>query len=239
MNHKIFNNKTETAKALAEDLYQLINKFDKDKITIALSGGSTPFVMFDIWAAEYALKIDWRKLHFFWVDERCVEPSNEESNYRNTKLSLFDQVDIPSANILRVRGEDNPEKEELRYAQVIDEMVEVKNELPSFDIILLGMGDDGHTASIFPPQINLMDSDKTVSVAQNPYSGQNRISLTGKVINNAKNIYFLVTGSNKAEKVDEIFNAKGDCLLYPATFIKPTSGKLVWYLDKEAATLIG
>ncbi|MDA3893231.1 MAG: 6-phosphogluconolactonase [Salinivirgaceae bacterium] len=238
MNYKIFSNKAETAKALAEDLYQLISKTDKDKITIAISGGSTPFVMFDIWAKRYSQKIDWNKLHFFWVDERCVDPLDDESNYKNTKQVLFDKVNIPGENIHRVRGERDPNQEALLYAKEIGKHVVVTNSWPQFDILLLGMGDDGHTASIFPPQIDLMESEKTVSVAQNPYSGQERITLTGRVINNASNVYFLVTGQSKAEKVTAIFNKIGNYRKYPAAHIKTESGNLTWYLDQEAGSFL-
>jgi 6-phosphogluconolactonase len=236
MNHKIFPDKNNAAEQLAEEIYDFVATSNKEKITIAISGGTTPFILFDIWASQYAHKMDWKKLHFFWVDERCVPHTSAESNFGNTDKVLFEKVDIPLSNIYRVRGEDEPEYEAKRYASEIEKQVEIVNGLPQFDIILLGMGDDGHTASIFPPQIHLLQSEQIVSLAQNPYNQQHRITLTGMVINNAARIYFLVTGKSKAEVVKQIFSKTLGYLKYPASHIKATHGELIWYLDEEAAS---
>ena len=236
MNYKIFPDKNDAAIQLAEEIYDLVSNSNKEKITIAISGGTTPFILFDIWATQFAHKMDWHKLHFFWVDERCVPHTSDESNFGNTNKVLFEKVDIPLHNIYRVRGEDEPEYEAKRYAFEIEKHVKVVNGLPKFDIILLGMGDDGHTASIFPPQIHLLQSEQIVSLTQNPYNQQYRITLTGRVINNAARIYFLVTGKSKAEVVKHIFAKDSGYLNYPASHINPTHGELVWYFDEEAAS---
>ena len=236
MNYKIFSDKNDAAAQLAAEIYNLVASSTKKKINIAISGGTTPFILFDIWAIQYANKMDWEKLHFFWVDERCVPHTSDESNFGNTNKVLFEKVDIPLSNIYRVRGEDEPAYEAKRYASEIEKQVEIVNGLPQFDIILLGMGDDGHTASIFPPQIHLLQSEQIVSLAQNPYNQQYRITLTGRVINNAARIYFLVTGKSKAEVVKHIFTKTSGYLKYPASHIKPNTGELIWYLDEEAAS---
>ncbi|MFA6402939.1 MAG: 6-phosphogluconolactonase [Salinivirgaceae bacterium] len=235
MNHKIYKSKEELAASLAEELYQFINGLKKDKITLAISGGITPFILFEQWAKNYAEKMPWNHIHFFWVDERCVEPINDESNFGNTKKTLFDKIAIPSQNIHRIMGENQPQQETERYAQEIDTIVEVTNGLPHFDILLLGMGDDGHTASIFPPSMQLLTAGKTVATTQNPYSHQNRITLTGPVINNAAQVYFLVTGKSKAPIVSTIFKNEQGFEKFPAAHIKPVDGKLIWVMDEEAA----
>ena len=232
MEYKIFENNDLVAKNLAEFLFLMIQEIEKtkNKINIAISGGTTPFLLFEIFANDYNTKIDWKKIHFFWVDERCVEPTSVVSNFGNTKKALFDKIDIPEENIHRILGENDAENEAKRYSKEIESNVE--NAI--FDIILLGMGDDGHTASIFPPQIELMNSGKIVEKSQNPYNYQDRITFSGTTINKAKNIIFLVTGANKAKVVNEIFEKSNDYLKYPASRINPTNGKLIWYFDKYA-----
>jgi 6-phosphogluconolactonase len=182
--------------------------------------------------------MDWQRLHFFWVDERCVAPDNPESNYGNTKKTLFDKVNLPEANIHRIRGEHNPEDEALRYAAEIGKHVPLVDGIPQFDILLLGMGDDGHTASIFPPSIALFNSHARVVATKNPYNGQNRITLTGLLINHAAQIRFLVTGAGKARVLYEVFSREPGFEKYPAALVQPTKGKLDWVLDKDAAQFI-
>jgi 6-phosphogluconolactonase len=238
MNVKIYTNKEKLAESLAEELYQLIVGLNKSTITIAISGGTTPYIIFEQWAKNYAVKMPWYSLHFFWIDERCVEPTNNESNYGNTKKILFDKISIPAQNIHRMRGENNPTSEAKRYASEIDSLVKFYNGIPQFDIILLGMGDDGHTASIFPPSMELLESEKSVEDTQNPYNMQNRITLTGKVINNAAAVYFVVTGKSKAQVIATIFGKKQGFESYPAAHIHPVNENLKWILDQDAASLL-
>ena len=141
---------------------------------------------------------------------------------------------MPEANVHRVLGENDPVQEAQRYGKEIEDGLPSANGLPQFDLIILGMGADGHTASIFPHEMELLDSKEVCAVATHPESGQKRVSLTGQVINNARVVTFLVTGASKAEKVVEIFNQSGDWKSYPASYIKPDSGELTWYLDKAA-----
>ncbi|WP_068471580.1 6-phosphogluconolactonase [Saccharicrinis aurantiacus] len=210
----------------------LLNRTQKsDKVTIALSGGSTPKAIFEELAAEYANEIDWTKVFLFWGDERCVPPTDEESNYLMTKTHLLNKVTIPEVNVFRVKGELNIDAAVEDYQKVLLAELPQSNGLPQFDLMILGMGDDGHTASVFPYQINLWDKPEVCVAAQHPESKQNRVSLTGGVINNAKEIFFLVTGSNKADKLSEILNKKEGYKQYPAALVdKPT-----WLLDSAAA----
>lgn len=224
---------------LAESFYQLIFEVVKsknvgEKASIAFSGGNTPAKIFDYISATHKDDLDWNKINFFWVDERCVPPDHAESNFKMTKEHLLDKVGVNNKNIFRVFGEAQPAIEAKRYSDKIVDNLEIKSGLPSFDLIFLGMGDDGHTASIFPGNNSLFNSEKVCEVASHPVSGQTRITLTGRIINNASIISFLVTGSNKAEKMAEIV-LKGETSGYPASLVNPVHGKLIWLLDKEAS----
>ena len=233
METRIFKDNDATASAFAEFLCEKAQ--NSERLTIALSGGSTPKALFKVLSAEYQSKIDWQKLHFFWGDERMVPPGHEESNYKMTADLLLSQTPVPVENIYRVKGENDLDEEVARYAEVISENVDHENALPSFDIVMLGMGGDGHTASIFPPDLHLMTSEGICAAGTNPESGQKRVTITGPVINNARHICFLVTGAGKAEKIDEIFHTTGSFESYPAAHVKPTHGKLTWFLDESAS----
>ncbi|MFH1196589.1 MAG: 6-phosphogluconolactonase [bacterium] len=204
--------------------------------TVALSGGSTPKVIFNYLAENFKTKIDWNKIKFFWVDERCVTPDDTESNYGMTKKYFFDKIDIPGQNIFRIRGEDEPLQESERYSKIILENVSFKNKFPQFDLIVLGIGEDGHTASIFPGRLDLFDSNDICDTTEHPQTGQKRITLNGKVINNAKKVVFLVTGKSKKAINDIVLNRKDGFEKLPVAFICPIDGELIWMLDAEAVT---
>ena len=152
-----------------------------------------------------------------------------------TVTHLLSKVAIPAENIHRILGENDPQEEAVRYGALLQEKLTVTNGIPQFDLVILGMGDDGHTASIFPHEIDLWDNEQNCVVAIHPDSGQRRVSLTGKVINNALEVAFLVTGESKREKVKEIINQEDSAKDYPASLVQPTTGNLVWFLDKAAA----
>lgn len=237
MKKQIFNNLEELNKSFTDLLKEILS--EKDKVTIALSGGSTPKSIFDYWAKNHVNDIDWSKIYLFWGDERCVSPTDEQSNYKMTKDHLLDFVSVPESNIFRIEGENDPVSEAKRYSEVLTKELNIVDTTPSFDIVILGMGDDGHTASIFPHEMHLWDSNDNCVVAIHPESGQKRVSITGKVINNAQKVLFLVTGANKAEKVKVIIESQ-DLVkdTYPAARVNPSSGDLTWYLDTEAAKLL-
>lgn len=237
MEVKIFDNISDLNQSFTDLLKEILA--GKESITVALSGGSTPKALFDYWSQNHQNDIDWRKIYFFWGDERCVPPTDEQSNYKMTREHLFDHVSVPKKNIFRIKGENLPSVESERYARILQEKVNMVNGVPSFDLLMLGMGDDGHTASIFPHEIDLWNSDKICVVGTHPDTGQKRVSLSGKVINTAKRVVFLVTGKNKAEKVREIVRSPEVFIKkYPAALVQPESGNLRWFLDKEAAALL-
>ncbi|MDX1364463.1 MAG: 6-phosphogluconolactonase [Arenibacter latericius] len=224
--------KAEVAKRFSEYLEEQIK--NNTVMHIALSGGSTPKGVFD-YMSENSKGIDWSKVHLYWGDERCVAPTDAESNYKMTVDHLLSKIDIPEENIHRVLGEANPQDEAVRYSEVLDAQLPKVNNIPQFDLVILGMGDDGHTASIFPHEIELWDSKENCEVAIHPDSGQRRITITGKIINNAKTVAFLVTGEGKAEKVKTFIGKESGYEKYPASLVAPTSKDLIWFMDKDAA----
>jgi 6-phosphogluconolactonase len=236
MELQIYNTKEVVARNFAEYLENWIK--DNGEVHVALAGGSTPKIVFDELSNTEKYKINWSKVYLYWGDERCVPPSDEQSNYKMTVTHLLDNINIPSKNIHRVLGENDPKKEAIRYGEVLAKNLPLNNEVPVFDMVILGMGEDGHTASIFPHEIDLWYSKNTCEVAIHPDSGQKRITITGNVINQSKTVVFLVTGDGKKEKVAEIIHKKGDYKKYPASCVSPQSGNLIWFLDSEAAAYL-
>lgn len=237
MEIRIFDNKKDLSINFTSWLQEILA--EKDELFIALSGGSTPKSLFDYWSTLPKNEIDWEKVFFFWGDERCVPPTDDESNYKMTQEHLFQHIRIPEENIFRIRGEEQPENEAHRYNKLLTDHLPLENGTPVFDIVMLGMGDDGHTASIFPHQMDLWDSKEHCVVATHPESGQKRVSLSGSVINAAQHVAFLVTGANKAEKLTEIVNHPQQASeKYPAARVAPSSKNLVWFVDSAAAKSI-
>jgi len=210
----------------------------KDVYSIALSGGSTPRAVFEHMAENFREKIDWKRIHFFWGDERCVSPECDESNFKMADKALLKHIPIPSENIHRIKGEEDPKVESVRYSELTRKMLPHKNGIPQFDLIMLGMGEDGHTASIFPDSLTLIDSDKLFATSLHPVTGQRRITATGKLINNARQVVFLVTGIKKAEVISQILGKKDGSENLPAAHIHPVKGKLIWMVDVGAIQLL-
>jgi 6-phosphogluconolactonase len=237
---KIFPSPYKLAENFAEEMVNMITESAKNTkhFTVALSGGSTPEVLFTILRENFAESVPWKYVHIFWGDERCVPPDNVESNFGMTMRNLLCKIEIPSLNIHRIKGEDDPEKEASRYSKEISLFTRKRDGMPLFDLVLLGLGVDGHTASIFPGHLELLDSDKIYDVAFHPVTKQKRITLTGRVINNADIVTFLVAGKKKEKIVEKMFKKDPSALKYPATYIVPAYGRLNWFLDQEAASLL-
>lgn len=234
---KILLNPDELALAAAFKITSQIREAEYSGIPvkIALSGGNTPKLLFSVLAAKNASSVNWSMAHFFWVDERCVPPGDPDSNYGEAHRALFNSIRIPDENIHRMKGEEEPEKEAERYSEELKNSLDSANNLPSFDHIFLGMGDDGHTASIFPGNNLMFESDKICDVAVNPYTGQKRLTITGSIINNAREVTFLITGENKSMIVNRILNSDPEAFKYPAALVMPMNGKLNWMIDSAAA----
>ena len=234
---KIFESPQKLGAGFAAEFASVVNEYTshKEKINIAISGGNTPKLFFNSLTTEYKNKIDWNYVYIYWADERCVSPEDNESNYKMIKEFLLDKITIKSNNINRIKGEANPAEEAGRYSALVKAQLPDVNSLPQFDIMLLGLGSDGHTASIFPGHLDLFDSEKTCEVAFHPVSGQTRITITGPVINNAGTVAFLVTGKKKAPIVEKLFKKDPDALNYPASRTVPVFGQLNWLIDRDAA----
>ncbi|MDG1573486.1 6-phosphogluconolactonase [Robiginitalea sp. M366] len=233
MEVQILPTKQAVAEALSEYLVAWCQS--REAYHLALSGGSTPKIWFDHMAAHFREQLPWDALHWYWGDERCVPPDHPESNYGMTARHLLEPLGIAPDRVHRVHGEARPDDEAPRYAGVLEALLPQAHEMPQFDLVILGMGDDGHTASVFPHQMGLWDAPEGCVVATHPESGQKRISLTGPWINNARRVVFLVTGASKAEMVREVLEGPEAAKHYPAARVSPTDGKLLWLLDAEAA----
>ncbi len=211
---------------------------------IALSGGRTPKHIFGYIAhSDFATSIQWQKLHFWWGDERCVSANDEQSNYGEAMRLLFSHVLIPANNLHPIHGELTPEKAVIDYKDemeaCLNKSVSGDGKLPIFDWIILGIGEDGHTASLFPGDADL-ESAQSAVIATQPNSEQVRISLTAHTISAAKRVSFIATGSNKAAVVSEVIEQVEASKNYPAAHIFSrlvASARYVeWVLDADAAT---
>lgn len=239
---KVYNEWNEALLEVANLLVQNVQaaKDTGRKYHLAVSGGTTPRLLFDLLASNaFKHNIDWQHVQIFWVDERCVAPTHPESNYGMTYKALLSKVNIPTNNIFRMRGEEDPETEALRYTTLLKQHLPFIQAFPVFDLILLGMGDDGHTASIFPDNMTLMfDRHLLVGTTIHPLSGQRRITLTGNTINHARDIVFLIAGAAKAKVVSDILSNQTNASLYPASYVGTKELKVRYFLDKEAASLL-
>lgn len=204
---------------------------------VAISGGTTPKAMFALLASEpFASKVPWDKLDLYWVDERCVPPDDVESNYRMTWETLLSKVPLPAERIHRMEGELEPEVAAARYEAVIRNGFKLEGaQTPTFDLVLLGMGDDGHTASLFPHTEALNDMTHIVVANHIPQKNTWRVTLTWSVINQGKEVAFLIEGEKKAQVLHEVFEGPYQPEIYPSQIIRPANGKLTLLLDTAAA----
>ncbi|OOF50312.1 6-phosphogluconolactonase [Rodentibacter genomosp. 1] len=232
MNTITFSTAQQAVEKIAQEF--VIYSQSAHPVHISLSGGSTPKLLFKTLSQlPYQTAINWQNLHFWWGDERMVAAQDPESNYGEVQKLLFDHIQIPAENIHRIRGENEPKVELKRFQEELSAVISDG----VFDWIILGMGTDGHTASLFPHQTNFDDENLAV-IAKHPESGQIRISKTAKLIKQAKRITYLVTGEGKAEILKEIQTTSAENLPYPAAKIKAQNGITEWYLDKAAAKLL-
>ena len=225
--------------ALAKDFIEKVKDKQNKHLTVALAGGSTPEKFYRTLAKpEFEQQIDWYNVHFFFGDERCVKPEDPQRNYGMVKFALLNSIDLPKENIHRIKGENEPDQEASKYGREIERNLVKSNGLPAFDIMYLGLGTDGHTASLFPNTENLDINDQYCSVATHPQSGQRRITLNLELINNSREINFIVTGSRKAEIIDKLVGKKAHSKNYPASLVREGGESINWYLDRDAAKFL-
>ena len=230
------------AQALAQKAADLFRQLAQETIaqygrfTVALSGGSTPKAMFALLASEpYRSAINWAHVYIFWGDERCVPPDHADSNYRMTKETLLSQVPVPPENVFRMRGEDDPAEAAREYSAQLQQFFQT-DALPQFDLVFLGMGADGHTASLFPGTTALSAEVNTIAVENYVEKLQTyRLTLTAATINQAKTVVFLVGGADKAATLKAVLQGKYQPDLYPSQLIQPANGTLVWMVDEAAS----
>ncbi len=207
---------------------------------IAISGGSTPKSMFAFLsdpAKPYFEAMPWDKLQLFWVDERCVPPTDKDSNYRMTSEAMLAQVPLPGEQVFRMEGELDPEAAASRYEATIRNAFRLEGaETPVFDLVFLGMGDDGHTASLFPHTEALHEMSRIVVANHVPQKDTWRISLTWPVINRGRAVAFLIEGEAKAQVIHDVFLGPYDPESKPSQLIRPATGKLTLLLDAAAAS---
>lgn len=207
----------------------------KKRFAVAISGGFTPRGLYKLLGSvPYRDQVNWQHVHFFWVDERCVPKDHEESNFRIAFDTLLSRVSIPDGNIHRIRGEEDPEKSARDYEENIKKFFGMCG-IPMFDLIILGMGEDGHTASLFPGSKLLKEKIRLAVPVYLPKPTCNRITLTFPILNNAAQILFLVAGLSKASILSEILGDREKKKRFPAGLINSIHGYMTWLIDQEAA----
>ena len=208
------------------------------RFTIALSGGSTPRRLYEVLASPpYSKEMAWDRWQVFWSDDRCVPPGHQDSNYRMAKEVLLDHVTIPDTNVHRMRGEDDPHEAAQAYEAVVREVFQ--SPAPSFDLVLLGIGDDGHTASLFPGTEALREQDRLVVDNWVPGLQVHRITFTLPLINAAKVVAFLDTDETKAGVLRQVLEPAAGEEVPPSGLVRPSSGVVHWFLTTEAAGQLG
>ena len=233
-----FKDISELSQYAAEAFIGIANKAiaERGRFLVALSGGGTPMRLYELLGNQFQHNVDWSRAHFFWGDERCVPVDDAGNSYGQTKKVLFDK--IGTTNIHRVNSDLAPDSAATDYADALKVFSEPPNDWPRFDLVLLGMGDDGHTASLFPNSPVDVTSPTLAVTANYQDRPANRVTLTQLVINDAREIWFMVVGKNKAETLLNVLDGAYKPKLYPAQRIKPTDGNLVWMIDEEAASLL-
>jgi 6-phosphogluconolactonase len=207
---------------------------DGNLFTVALAGGSTPQQMYTRLAG---LQLDWERIHFFWGDERCVPPNHPDSNYGMAYHALLGLIPISTENIHRIHGELPAQEAALDYEDTLNVFFE--GAIPRFNLVLLGLGGDGHTASIFPGSPAVWDfTHRVVAVSHTvpPTPLVDRVTLTMPVLNAAARVVFLVAGADKAERLAEVLYGPSDPDLLPAQAVKPVNGTIYWLVDQAAAS---
>lgn len=228
----IFPSSIETARALILHLVKMMLDQPDKVFNIAFSGGSTPALMYDLWANEYQDITPWERIRVFFVDERCVPAENSDSNYGMVRSLMLIMGVVAHDNVFAIDGENDPRTEARRYSQLVEKELSSDGGFPVFDIVLLGAGADGHTSSIFPGQEELLSSNVPYEVSYNPSNGQRRIAMTGPTILAAHKVIFLITGRSKANVVNDIYYS-GDT--GPAAYIAHHAPDVELFVDGLAA----
>ncbi len=235
----VSGSRSELEEAAAAEFLQIVsNVLSKRALChIALAGGGTPRRVYRlVGSGSQKMEIDWDRVHLFFGDERMVPPTDSDSNYRMVYAELISHVPIPAVNVHRMRGEVPAEDAAAMYDEELAAIFQAK--INTFDLILLGLGKDGHTASLFPGTDAVEETLRSVRAVHVPWYGSWRTTLTFPIINRAREVIFLVSGKSKASIVHRLMTAAGPAVELPASLIRPENGNLRWMLDSEAAELL-
>jgi 6-phosphogluconolactonase len=235
---RVFDDAEQVARAAAELFTQLSRETvsERGTFSVALSGGTTPRRVYELLASdEYRGRVPWNAVHVFFGDERAVPADHAESNYRMANEALLSRVPIPAENVHRIEGLGDAAANASDYESVMRGLFG-DSDWPRFDLVFLGMGDDGHTASLFPHTTALEETRSWVAANWVERLGAWRITLTAPAINSARRVVFLVTGASKAERLAEVLGGARDPSRLPSQTIRPRDGELRWFVDRAAAS---
>lgn len=209
------------------------------EFSLCLSGGSTPASTYELMAERFRLSVDWKEVQFFWGDERCVAPDDPGSNYGMANRTMLSQLGLRPDQIHRIRGEESPEEAARIYEEEIREFFGLgEDEFPRFNLTLLGLGENVHTASLFPEIPALHETGRIAVPVEVDAPQRHRVTLTAPAINNSARVMFLVAGTEKAEAVKSALEGPRDPNRFPAQLIAPSNGEVIWMLDRAAAALL-
>jgi 6-phosphogluconolactonase len=211
----------------------------RGRFSVVLSGGSTPRQLYQLLTGPpYRDEVDWGRVEVFWGDERCVPPDDRASNYHMAREAMLDRLPIPASHVHRMEAEREDRDAAARdYEQILARVVGVApgGEPPAFDLVLLGLGPEGHTASLFPYTAALEETKRWVVANHIPKLGADRLTLTVPMLNRAREVLFLVAGSDKAEALAGVLDGPPEPRRLPAQLVRPANGRLVWFVDRQAA----
>lgn len=235
MSLNVFKESSEAIEALAEVFIKnaKLAIAKNDRFTVALSGGSSPKKLYELLAAKYWEELEWKKVYFFFGDERYVAHDHPDSNYLMAKNAMLDKLQIGEKQVFKVDTSLDPASAALDYQRCICTFFKDK---PVFDLVLLGLGDDAHTASIFPGTELVWIDEEQVKEVYLKDKEVYRISFTASLINDAEHVAFLTFGANKADAIKAVLEGEHDVVKYPAQLIKPVNGNLDWFVDEAAVS---
>jgi 6-phosphogluconolactonase len=242
--YRVYDGADALSKAAAEHFLEAAQAAIavRGKARLAISGGNTPRTTFQLLAnpSERFLKaMPWAQIELYFVDERCVPPGDKDSNYRMTREALLEKVPLKAEQVFRIEGELEPEVAAARYETAIRSQFRLEGaEVPSFDVLGLGMGDDGHTASLFPHTAAIHELGRVAVANHVPQKNTWRVTLTWPVIVEARDVFFLIAGKDKADPLHRVLQGPYDPETLPSQLIQPKSGKLLLLLDRDAASLL-
>lgn len=235
---RVFKDLEELSRAAAELFIEQAAQSiaERGRFLVALNGGSTPTRLFQLLATDFREKVDWPQVHVFWGDERCVPPDDPGSSYGQARDTLLSRLPIPGANVYRIKGEQGPVEASKEYSLTLQGFASPPFDWPRFDLVYLGMGEDGHTASLFPGSPVDVSEPTMPVTAHYQDRPANRVTLTPIVFNSARLIGFMATGEKKAQTLAQVLSDRYNPELYPAQRIHPTDGRLIWLVDEAAAS---